>query len=270
LLIDTHVHLNRREFAGDLTQVLDRAQRAGVARFVNVGYDLESSIRSVALAEQDRRIVAAVGIHPHDASLLADPDGRITRAGEGLLARLEQLAAHPRVVAIGEIGLDFYRDLSPRPAQQTAMAVQLQLAERVGLPVIFHVRDAYPQTLALAEAVGIPSRRGVLHAFSGDLDAVRWAQRHGLRIGIGGPLTYKNSHLPAVLADCTPRDLLLETDAPWLPPAAHRGQRNEPAYLPLIAAMAARLLGLSLEELARRIQINCEELFAWNRPVSAA
>jgi TatD DNase family protein len=271
MLIDTHVHLNRREFTAELSPLLSRATAAGVTRFLNVGYDWESSRQSVELARADHCIAASVGVHPHDASLLADPAGRLTTAGEQLLANLEILARDPRVVAIGEIGLDYYRDLSPRPAQQAALTVQLDLAERVGLPVIFHIREAYPETVALIEQAGIPSRRGVLHAFAGDEDTARWAKRNGMRLGIGGPVTYKNSGLPEVLVGTSkPADLLLETDAPWLPPAPHRGQRNEPSYLPLIAAEVASLYGWELEALADQTSRNCIELFGdWENGGSA-
>jgi TatD DNase family protein len=261
MFTDTHVHLHRSEFAADLPALLARAEAAGVTRFLNVGYDLLSSRRSVELARSDARFVAAVGVHPHDASLLADPRGRLTTPGREILDQLEELAGDPQVVAIGEIGLDYFRDLSPRPAQQTALACQLQLAERVELPVIFHVRDAYPAIIAVLETIGIPRRRGVLHAFAGDDATVQWACRHGLWLGIGGPVTYKNSRLPDRLAACSPADLLLETDAPWLPPVPYRGQRNEPAYLRLVAEKVAELFDLEVAELARQLDANYAELF---------
>ena len=165
------------------------------------------------------------------------------------------------MVALGEIGLDYYRDLSPRPAQRTALTVQLELADRLELPVIFHIRDAYAETVALVESVGVPRHGAVLHAFAGDAATVSWGREHGLRLGIGGPVTYKNSQLPELLAACRPEDLLLETDAPWLPPVPHRGRRNEPAYLALVAAKLAEIYGLSVAELGRRTSRSAEELF---------
>ncbi len=270
MLFDTHLHLNRREFAGEVPDVLARAAAAGVTRFLNVGYDLESSEASLALAAGDPRIWAAVGIHPHDARLLADPDGRLTAAGRAHLERLAELARHARVVALGEIGLDFFRDLSPRPAQRTALTVQLELADRLELPVIFHIRDAYAETVALVESMGVPRRGAVLHAFAGDAATVAWARERGLRLGIGGPVTYKNSRLPELLAACQPEDLLLETDAPWLPPVPHRGRRNEPAYLALVAARLAGIYGLSFAELARRTSRSAEQLFGLPASAGAA
>lgn len=230
-MIDSHVHLNRQEFSGEIPAVVDRAAAAGVRGFLNVGYDLETSRQSIALAESDGRILATVGIHPHDAALVADPEGCLTETGAQALAELEKLAAHPRVVAIGEIGLDFYRDLSPRPAQATALTEQLRLAERLGLPVVFHIRDAWRETLAMIDQVGVPSAGGVLHSFSGDADSVTWARQRSMLLGIGGPVTYKNSLLPDLVTAAGLDLLLLETDAPWLPPVPYRGQRNESAYL---------------------------------------
>lgn len=261
MLTDSHVHLNRIEFREERSDVLKRAAAAGVTRLLNVGYDLPSSEGSVALAESDVRIFAAVGVHPHDAATLADAAGRITAAGREILAKLEQLAGQSRVVAIGEIGLDFYRDLSPRPAQRTALAVQLELADRLELPVIFHIRDAYAETIACVDAVGVPSAKGVLHAFGGDERSMAWALGHGLRLGIGGPVTYKNSHLPQLLAHCSPDDLLLESDAPWLPPVPHRGRRNEPAYVKLTAMKVAEIYDITLEQLAQRTNASFTALF---------
>ncbi len=261
MLVDTHVHLNRPELAPERREILARAEQAGVGRFLEVGYDLESSEAAVALAAADRRVAAAVGIHPHDAALLADGQGRLTADGERRLERLEALARGGRVVAVGEIGLDFYRDLSPRPAQRTALTVQLALADRLGLPVVLHVRDAYPETLALLAAVGWPRQGGVLHAFSGDAETARTAREHGLRLGIGGPVTYRNSRLPGIVAASRPEDLLLETDAPWLPPVPHRGRRNEPSFLRLTAEAVAGILGATLEEIATATTRGCAGLF---------
>lgn len=260
-MIDSHVHLHRADFAADRTDVLARAAAAGVTGFLEVGYDVASSEAAIALAASDARIRATVGVHPHDATLIADDAGQVTAVGHAVLTRLRDLAADPRVVAIGEIGLDFYRDLSPRPAQRRALILQLELAERAGLPVVFHVRDAYPEIMALVDEVGVPTRGGVLHSFAGDAAAVAWARARGLRLGIGGPITYKNSRLPVALAAATPADLLLETDAPWLPPAPHRGQRNEPALLALVRDRLAAVLGVTPAECAALTDATCTRLF---------
>ncbi|MBK9302337.1 MAG: TatD family hydrolase [bacterium] len=257
---DTHLHLDRREFAGEIDAVLARAQAAGVTRLINIGYDLPSSEASVALAAGDDRLRAAVGVHPHDALAIADAAGEVTPAGERALARLAELAADPRVVAIGEIGLDFYRDLSPRPAQRAALRAQLALAARLDLPVVLHVRDAQDDIVAELEAAGVPARGGILHSFAGGAGHAAWGVAHGFLLGIGGPVTYRNSGLPEVLAGVAPEHLVLETDAPWLPPVPHRGGRNEPAYLPLTAARVAEICGIAAPELARVTGANVDRL----------
>ena len=260
-MIDSHVHLNRHEFQGELVALLARADEAGVTGFLNVGYDLTSSAESIALAETDPRILATVGIHPHDAAEIADPQGRPTPEGAGVLAELAALAAHPRVVAIGEIGLDFYRDLSPRPAQATAYSLQLELAQRVGLPVVLHVRDAWLETLDLVDRIGVPSRRGVLHAFSGGMAEMEWARARGFLLGIGGQVTYKNNALSAVVAAAGLDMLLLETDAPWLPPVPHRGRRNEPGFVAFTRDQVAAITGFPPGEVVARTTANFQALF---------
>jgi TatD DNase family protein len=251
-LIDSHVHLNRHEFAAESIEVIDRARQAGVRGFLNVGYDLVSSRESMALAAADPDILATVGIHPHDALMLADESGQLTIEGEAALVELEEMAADPRVVAIGEIGLDFFRDLSPRPAQRTALTVQLELADRVGLPVVFHVRDAWSETLEHIDKCGVRRATGVLHSFSGDEDCVTWARERGFLLGIGGPVTYKNSPLPALVAQAGVEMILLETDAPWLPPVPYRGKRNEPSYLPRTLHKVAEILDMDPAAVARK------------------
>jgi len=260
-MIDSHVHLNRPEFAADRAAVMQSARESGVTGFLNVGYDPATCEESVALAEQHADVWATVGIHPHDAELLADPEGALTAAGRDILIRLEELAAHPRVLAIGEIVLDFYRDLSPRPAQRAALAAQLDLAARVDLPVVFHIRDAWPQTLAFLDEHGLPRRRGVLHAFSGTADHVGWARDRGFLVGIGGPVTYKNSTLPEQVAAADLDMLLLETDAPWLPPVPYRGRRNESGYLVHTRDKVASILDISPEAVDAATTANFRRLF---------
>lgn len=260
-MIDSHVHLNRSEFDADRDRVLAAARDAGVTGFLNVGYDPDSSRGSVALAEAHVDIFATVGIHPHDALLVADAHGVVTPEGRRRLDELAELAASPEVVAWGEIGLDFFRDLSPRPAQYAALTAQLELAGRLDLPVIFHIRDAWAETLAHIDEVGVPPARGVLHAFSGDAAAVDWARERGFKLGIGGPVTYKKSTLPSRVVEAGCGMLLLETDAPWLPPTPHRGQRNESAYLAHTRARVAGLLDLTEEEVSARTTESFNSLF---------
>ncbi|MCB1184995.1 TatD family hydrolase, partial [bacterium] len=165
------------------------------------------------------------------------------------------------VVAIGEIGLDFFRHLSPRPAQYGALTAQLELADRVGLPVVFHVRDAWTEILDHLDAVGPPRAGGVLHAFSSDAATVDWAREHGFLLGIGGPVTYKKSQLPELVVRAGVQLLLLETDAPWLPPVPHRGQRNESALMAHTLDKVAALLELPAAVVARETTRSFARLF---------
>ena len=232
MLIDSHCHLYMPEFDPDRPEVLARARAAGLVACVVIGYDLPSSRKAIELAEQESDVYACVAIHPHHAAD-ATPDA---------LVELTGLAGHPKVVAMGETGLDYYRNLSSRDAQVTAFRAQLHLAETLGLPVTIHDRDAHLDTMRiLSEDAGqIPSV--VLHCFSGDAVMATEAWRRGYYTAVGGPITYPNAGgLRDVFRDA-PRDrILLETDAPYLPPVPHRGKRNEPAYLPFVLERLATL-----------------------------
>ncbi|MGQ9501870.1 MAG: TatD family hydrolase [Anaerolineae bacterium] len=254
-LIDTHCHLDFAPFDSDREDVLRRALAAHVGTLINPGADLESSRRAVEMAERFPQVYAAIGIHPHDAATLDDT----------ILQELRQLAHHPRVVAIGEIGLDYYRDLSPRAQQRRAFEMQLALAAMYQLPVIVHQRDAAQDVLGIvkswcAQHSYYPA--GVFHAFSGDLAMARQVIELGFYIGIAGPVTYTNARkLPEILSRLPVEFLVIETDAPYLTPHPHRGQRNEPAYLPLIAQRLAELLRMPLETLATQLADNTRRLF---------
>jgi len=263
MLIDTHLHLNRHEFAGEVEDVLARARSADVGGFLNVGYDIESSEASVDLAEREDDIAAAVGVHPHDALDVASGDGVVTVEGRRVIERLTRLAEKECVVAWGEIGLDYFRDLSPRQSQQAAFAAQIHAADAAGLPVILHIRDAYAEAIDVLVTEGLPAARGVMHAFAGDVDVARWAVERGFLLGIGGPVTYRNSSLPGVVAAVGLDDILMETDAPWLPPVPHRGHRNEPAHLVQIAARVAEIHDVPIEEVADRTSANARRLFGY-------
>lgn len=251
-LFDTHAHLHFPEFAGDLDAVLERARSAGVRRIVTVGSDVESSRAAVALAAREAEVWATVGIHPHDAAS-ADP---------GALAELERLAAAPRVVALGEIGLDFFRDLSPRDAQARAFAAQLELARRAGKPVVIHCRDAHAETLAILADARVGELGGVMHCFSGDVDIARRCLDLGLVVSIAGPVTYPNARaLPDVVRYVPDDRLVVETDCPYLPPQRYRGKRNEPAHVAITAARVAELRGEPLARLGPRLTDNARRLF---------
>jgi len=263
-LTDTHTHLDFPQFNGDREQVIERATTAGVRAIVDIGTDLASSQAAVALAEAYSQIYAAVGVHPHDAKTLT----------EELLEELRALASHPKVVAIGEIGLDFYRDLSPQDKQRQAFKQQLALASEIGKPVIIHDRDAHSEVMATLrrwiEDSHPPSAIshqpvGVLHCFSGDLAMAQEAIELGFYISIAGPVTFQNARRLRELVRQLPLEkLLVETDCPYLTPHPHRGKRNEPAYVKLVAQEVARVKGLSLEEVARITSDNARTLFALN------
>jgi TatD DNase family protein len=251
-LFDTHAHLHFPEFAGDLDAVLARARAAGVRRMVTIGTDVATSRAAAALAAREPDVWAAVGIHPHEA---ADAD-------EAALTEIERLASAPRVVAIGETGLDFFRDRSPREAQTRAFTAQVALARRLGKPVLVHCRDAHAETLALLAADGPLERGGIMHCFSGDVALARRCIDLGLLVSLAGPVTYpKPGALPDV-ARAIPADrLVVETDCPFLPPQPYRGKRNEPAYLAITAARVAELRGEPLADLAGRMSENARALF---------
>lgn len=257
-MIDTHCHLDFPHFDQDRDEVLQRAARAGVAVVINPGTDLESSRRAVAFSQKYDNLYAAVGVHPHDAS---------TVDGEAL-SELRRLAVHPKVVAIGEIGLDYYRDLSPRAQQRAAFQAQLELAAELKLPVIVHQRESAADVMAaLREWAAGGHTGGVLHAFSGDEAMADEAVSLGFFVGIGGPVTFQNARrLPEVALHLSLDRLLIETDAPYLTPHPHRGQRNEPAFLGLVAQRVAELRQLPLDVLVAQVTDNSRRLF-WSHTV---
>jgi TatD DNase family protein len=233
-VIDSHCHVFMPEYADDRDAVLTRARLAGVSAMVVVGYDLATSRDAVALAEAHPDLFATVAIHPHHAS-------SVTPAA---LEELRRLAAHPRVVAIGETGLDYYRNRAPQDTQIAAFRAQLDLARRAALPVVIHDREAHADTMRILNEDGRGLPAIVLHCFSGDRRMAEQAWAHGYYVGIDGPITYPNARELRALVQDAPRDrILLETDAPYLPPTPHRGTRNEPARLPLIAEGVAALWG---------------------------
>lgn len=250
VLADTHVHLNDRRFARDLGQVVDRAHRAGVGLMVCVGWDLASSAAAVKLSGELENVRAAVGVHPHDAAAVP-PD---------YLEQLRALARLPGVVAIGEAGLDYYRDLSPREVQQQVFRAQMRLAREMGLPLIVHSREAEADTLALLEEDGPPV--AVMHCFAGDRRAAARYVEMGYYLGLGGTLTYRrNEELRRVARETPLERILLETDAPYLPPEPWRGRRNEPAYVALVARALAELRGVKPEEVAEVTSANARRVF---------
>jgi len=243
-LFDTHAHLHDPAFEPDRDAVLARARAAGVRRVLTVGTDPVTSRQALTLAERHPDVYAAVGIHPHDAAG-ADPDA---------LAMIATLARAPRVVAIGEIGLDSFRTLSPPDAQRVALRAQLALARELGKPVLLHCRDAHAELLDVLAADGLGGASGVMHCFSGDVAVAERCLAVGLVISLAGPVTYPNARRLAEVARRVPLErLVIETDCPYLPPQPWRGRRNEPAHLLATATRVAELRGLQPTTVARQL-----------------
>lgn len=262
-LIDSHAHIYYRDYSADFEEMLQRAADAGVGAMLVVGTDIESSRESVELAEKYPQLYASVGIHPHDA-------GRVTDACFDAIR--EMALASPKVVAIGEIGLDFYRDRSPRDEQERVFRSFLRMARELDKPVIIHDRDAHePVMTCLREE---RASRGVLHCFSGDVQMAAEAIGMGFYISIPGTVTYpSNEPLRHVVAATSIDRMLVETDCPYLTPVPHRGKRNEPAHVRLVAEKVAEIKGLALEDVARITTKNVRDLFGirlWDQSTKIA
>lgn len=254
-MIDTHAHLWYPDYDADRDAVLARARQAGVTGFCVVGTDVATSASAISLARAHPDMRAAVGVHPHDAKTI----------DAGALARLGDLAADPAVAAVGEIGLDYFRDHSPRDAQDAAFRAQLRLARERRLPVLLHCRDAHADLLRILreEGAGVPWV-GIAHCYSGGMDWLEAYLGTGLHLSFAGPVTYKNAEPTRAAARATPADrLLLETDCPYLTPHPHRGTRNEPAYLPLTASAVAAARGEGVATLDARTTENARKLLAF-------
>jgi TatD DNase family protein len=252
MLIDSHCHPFMADFDPDRSETLERARRAGVSALIAIGYDLESSRQAVAMAETSAAVFASVTIHPHHA----------VDATPAALEELRALARHPRVVAIGETGLDFYRDRSPRDTQEVALRAHLGLARDLALPLVIHDRDAHIEVMRIlsGEDHGLPAV--VLHCFSGDQPMAEAAWRRGYYISLAGPLTYRNANGLRRVAQIAPRDrVLIETDAPYLPPEPFRGRRNEPAYVCRIAEALSLLWNVDVNSAARLTAENTRRAF---------
>lgn len=251
-IFETHCHLNNAQFADDLDATLERARAAGVRELLLIGYDLESSRSVVQLADPACGRYAAVGIHPHDAASWSSETE----------AELRRLLAAPGVIALGEIGLDFYRDLSPRELQYPAFRAQLELALELDLPIVVHTRESMSPTLEVLAPYAGRGLRGILHCWSGTPEEARFARELGFLLGVGGVVTYKNpGYLVNVVAETPLESLVLETDAPYLPPVPYRGKRNEPGYLPLIAQRIAEIKGVDPDEVRQVTRDNALGLF---------
>lgn len=270
MLVDTHCHLNFKAFKGDRELVLERARMAGVVRILNPGIDLDSSREAVILAESHDEIYAAVGVHPNESSSW----------DRGVLKTLSDMAVEPKVVAIGEIGLDYYRDRAPKDHQKKVFRDQLELAAELALPVVIHSRNAsledqqaiddiesiltdWVNELVKSESE-LVARPGVLHSFSSNSRAAQGVRNINFFLGITGPVTFRNADTLREVVSSTPLEgLLIETDAPFLTPHPHRGKRNEPAYVHYVAEKIAQLYDKSYDFVTYTTSKNAERLFNW-------
>lgn len=257
-LIDTHIHLDFNAYDDDREAVLQRAQQQDVQWFLNPGTDIGTSQAAIRLAEKYESVFAGVAIHPNSTASWS-PE---------ILATIEHLAPHPKVVAIGEIGLDYYWDKSPKSVQQKAFEDQLALAARLEMPIIIHNREASEDVIAILRqwVPSIPARLkdrpGVFHSFSAPSEIADAALELGFYLGFTGPVTYKKADDLRAIAARVPLDrMLIETDGPFLTPHPHRGQRNEPAYVHLVAERLAALRNVELEEFADQTTANAVRLF---------
>lgn len=252
MLFDSHAHVDASQFDHDRELVIKRAQLNGVSYILNPGADFESSANAVALAEAYPFIFAAVGIHPHDAKTLDD----------NMLALLSHMAKKPCVKAIGEIGLDYYRDLSPRDVQKTAFVKQIRLAKELSLPIIIHDRDANADVLATLKAEHAFDTGVVMHCYSGSRELAKQYVALGAMISLAGPLTFKNARKTVEVAEAVPLShLMVETDAPYLAPEPYRGKRNEPMYVEKTCRRLAEIKGISFEEMAAVTAENAKRFF---------
>lgn len=241
MLTDSHTHLNAEQFNDDQAEVIQRALDAGVTRIVNVGFNRETIPSSIELAEKYDFIYTTVGWHPVDAIDMMPGD----------LEWIESLCKHEKVVAIGEIGLDYYWDKSPKDVQQRVFREQIRLARKLGMPIVIHNRDAHQDILHILKEEKAAEVGGIMHCFSGSWETAKQCLDMNFHISFGGPVTFKNAVQPKEVLAQVPLDrLLIETDAPYLTPHPFRGKRNETGYVRLVAETAAEIRGMTLEEIA--------------------
>ena len=256
MLFDTHAHLNAEQYNEDLEAVIDRAKSEGVSKIVVVGFDRPTIVKAMELAEEYSFIYAAVGWHPVDAIDMTDKD----------LAWIEELAAHPKVVALGEMGLDYHWDKSPKHIQKEVFRKQIALAKKVKLPIIIHNREATMDIVEILKEEGAHEVGGIMHCFSGSIETAKECMEMNFYISFGGPVTFKNAKNVKEVAAAIPVErLLIETDCPYLTPHPFRGKRNEPGHVKLVAEELAILKGLSYEELANITMENAKKVFGIDR-----
>jgi TatD DNase family protein len=250
VLVDTHCHL---DMLADVDDVIARMREAGVERAVTIGVDLPSSEWAVGAAERHDALWATVGLHPHDAKSRTDES----------MTRLEELASAERVVAVGETGLDYHYDNSPRDVQRKVFVEQIRMAHRVGTALVIHTREAWDDTFAILEREGVPERT-VFHCWSGGAAHARRAVELGAVLSFSGTVTFEKASDLREAATVAPLDrIVVETDAPFLTPHPHRGKRNEPAFVRFVAEKIAEVRSIDVEEVERATTVNAARLFGW-------
>lgn len=251
MLVDSHAHLMFPQFRKDLDDLLARARTAGVGQIVNVGTNLKTSRAAIDLAEAEGDVFASAGFHPSDSA----------KADESALKKLPDLLKHHRIVAVGETGLDFYRDYAPREVQERAFRAHIRLAKEMDLPLIIHSRGAETRVLDVLEDEDGSKVGGVMHCFGGNVEGAKRAVDLNFYLGFGGIITFKNSGALQVALDVPAERLLLETDCPFLAPTPKRGKRNEPAYVRYVAECLADAGCGNTEDVCRRTTQNAQTLF---------
>lgn len=253
MLFDSHAHLNDEKFQEDREETIARAGEAGVSRILNVGFNRETIQETLALVEKYDFIYGAIGWHPHDAKDCTPED----------LEWIHSLAKeHTKIVALGEMGLDYYWDNSPHDVQKEIFRKQIHMAKELGLPIVIHDRDAHEDVLQILQEENAAEVGGVMHCFAGDEKMMEECLAINFYIGLGGPVTFKNGHLAKQIAKTVPTErLLIETDCPYLAPHPNRGKRNESGYVRLVAEEIARLRECSMEEIAQLTMDNANRLF---------
>lgn len=251
MFTDTHTHMDSHSFDEDRHEAIKRAYENGVTRIVNIGFNRETIPTTLKLSEEYDFIYAAVGWHPQDSKDMTPAD----------LEELEELCKRPKIVAIGEIGLDYYWDTSPKDVQHRVFREQIRLARKIGKPIIIHNRDAHQDILTILKEEKAAEVGGIMHCFSGSWETAKACLDMNFHISFGGPVTFKNAKQPKEVLAQVPMDrLLIETDAPYLTPHPYRGKRNETGYVRLVAEAAAEIRGIPLEELAHHTTENAIKL----------
>ncbi len=257
MLVDSHVHLDMRQFAKDRGDVIKRALSAGVEEMLGIGYDPRSIDETINLSEKYEQLYAAVGIHPHDAE----------KWNDDLEKKIKQALFRKKVLAVGEIGLDYYRDLSPRHIQREIFKKQIAIAVYFGKPIIVHCRESFGDVIEILKQEGAEEVGGIFHAFQGGVEEAEKIFDLGFLVGIGGPVTYKNSRLPETVEHLPSSSFVLETDCPYLTPVPYRGKRNEPSYVKLVGEKVAKIKGVTLDDIERATEANYRRLLhAEKRP----